>query len=109
MSNPPNVAALWIPYINETQLSILMPHFHIIHKPYPSMIGNNAVYSDLKNGVVHVTKLEDLPGLTLFQYIEGSDVSSSSTLLQPFPGSETVTSLRLLFWLPGPQYFFPNP
>ena len=36
MSNPPNVTHLWIPYINETQLSILMPHFHIIHEPYPA-------------------------------------------------------------------------
>ena len=36
MSNPPNVTHLWIPYINETQLSILMPHFHIIHEPYPT-------------------------------------------------------------------------
>ena len=35
-SNPPNVIHLWIPYINETQLSIPMQHFHIIHEPYPA-------------------------------------------------------------------------
>ena len=66
MSNPPNVTHLWIPCINETQLSILMQHFHIIHKPYPA----NDVFIDL-NFDIDISEPQYLlgnltiPGLTL--------------------------------------------
>ena len=96
LSNRPNITRLRLVNADKTKLSTLMQHFHIVSDSYPAVKDNDDVFSDLKNVFNAKFEVEPTihPGLELLWYIDENDVNSSDTLLQPFPGSENVTSLR---------------